>query len=166
MASLKEGGVRMPRRGRISKRDVIPDPVYGNELAAQLINKLLLDGKKGVSESIFYDAMNSIGEKTKKDPMEVFERAVKNVMPILEVRPRRVGGATYQVPVEVRADRRSTLALRWIVQNARARSEKSMAEKLAGELLDASTGQGASVRKREDTHRMAEANKAFAHFRW
>lgn len=156
----------MPRRGRISKRDVIPDPVYGNELAAQLINKLLLDGKKGVSESIFYDAMNSIAEKTKKDPMEVFERAVKNVMPILEVRPRRVGGATYQVPVEVRADRRSTLALRWIVQNARARSEKSMAEKLAGELLDASTGQGASVRKREDTHRMAEANKAFAHFRW
>jgi small subunit ribosomal protein S7 len=166
MASLKEGGVRMPRRGRISKRDVIPDPVYGNELAAQLINKLLLDGKKGVSESIFYDAMNSIAEKTKKDPMEIFERAVKNVMPILEVRPRRVGGATYQVPVEVRADRRSTLALRWIVQNARARSEKSMAEKLAGELLDASTGQGASVRKREDTHRMAEANKAFAHFRW
>ncbi len=156
----------MPRRGRISKRDVIPDPVYGNELAAQLINKLLLDGKKGVSESIFYDAMNSIAEKTKKDPMEIFERAVKNVMPILEVRPRRVGGATYQVPVEVRADRRSTLALRWIVQNARARSEKSMAEKLAGELLDASTGQGASVRKREDTHRMAEANKAFAHFRW
>lgn len=156
----------MPRRGRISKRDVIPDPVYGNELAAQLINKLLFDGKKGVSESIFYDAMNSIAEKTKKDPMEVFERAVKNVMPILEVRPRRVGGATYQVPVEVRADRRSTLALRWIVQNARARSEKSMAEKLAGELLDASTGQGASVRKREDTHRMAEANKAFAHFRW
>jgi small subunit ribosomal protein S7 len=166
MASLKGGGVRMPRRGRISKRDVIPDPVYGNELAAQLINKLLFDGKKGVSESIFYDAMNSIAEKTKKDPMEVFERAVKNVMPILEVRPRRVGGATYQVPVEVRADRRSTLALRWIVQNARARSEKSMAEKLAGELLDASTGQGASVRKREDTHRMAEANKAFAHFRW
>ncbi len=156
----------MPRRGRISKRDVIPDPVYGNELAAQLINKLLLDGNKGIAESIFYDAMNIIGEKTKKDPMEVFERAVKNVMPILEVRPRRVGGATYQVPVEVRADRRSTLALRWIVQNARARSEKSMAEKLAGELLDASTGQGASVRKREDTHRMAEANKAFAHFRW
>jgi small subunit ribosomal protein S7 len=110
--------------------------------------------------------MNSIGEKTKKDPMEEFERAVKNVMPILEVRPRRVGGATYQVPVEVRADRRSTLALRWIVQNSRARSEKSMAEKLAGELLDASAGQGASVRKREDTHRMAEANKAFAHFRW
>ncbi|HXL04738.1 MAG: 30S ribosomal protein S7 [Firmicutes bacterium] len=156
----------MPRRGRIAKREVIPDPVYGNELAAQLINKLLLDGNKGIAESIFYDAMNIIGEKTKKDPMEVFERAVKNVMPILEVRPRRVGGATYQVPVEVRADRRTTLALRWIVQNARARSEKSMAEKLAAELLDASAGQGASVRKREDTHRMAEANKAFAHFRW
>ena len=130
----------MPRRGRIAKREVIPDPVYGNELAAQLINKLLLDGNKGIAESIFYDAMNIIGEKTKKDPMEVFERAVKNVMPILEVRPRRVGGATYQVPVEVRADRRTTLALRWIVQNARARSEKSMAEKLAGELLDASAG--------------------------
>jgi len=156
----------MPRRGRIPKREIVPDPVYGNELAAQLINKLLLDGNKGIAESIFYDAMNIIGEKTKKDPMEVFERAVKNVMPILEVRPRRVGGATYQVPVEVRADRRTTLALRWIVQNARARSEKSMAEKLAAELLDASAGQGASVRKREDTHRMAEANKAFAHFRW
>ena len=156
----------MPRRGRVPKREVIPDPVYSNELAAQLINKLLLDGKKGVAESIFYDAMNSIGDRTKQDPMEVFEQAIKNVMPILEVRPRRVGGATYQVPVEVRADRRLTLALRWIVQNARARSEKSMAAKLAAELLDASTGQGASVRKREETHRMAEANKAFAHFRW
>ena len=156
----------MPRRGRIPKREVIPDPVYVNELAAQLINKLLLDGKKGVAESIFYDAMQSIGEKTNKDPMEVFEKAVKNVMPVLEVRPRRVGGATYQVPVEVRADRRATLALRWIIQNSRARAEKSMAEKLAAELLDASAGQGASVRKREDTHRMAEANKAFAHFRW
>ncbi|NLJ60818.1 MAG: 30S ribosomal protein S7 [Firmicutes bacterium] len=156
----------MPRRGRISRREVISDPVYGNELVAQLINKLLLDGKKGVAESIFYDAMNIIAEKTKKDPIEVFERAVKNVMPILEVRPRRVGGATYQVPIEVRAERRTTLALRWIAENSRARSEKSMAEKLAAELLDASAGQGASVRKREDTHRMAEANKAFAHFRW
>ncbi len=156
----------MPRRGRIPKREVIPDPVFNSELAAQLVNKLLLDGKKGVAESIFYDAMQSIGEKTNKDPMEVFEKAVKNVMPVLEVRPRRVGGATYQVPVEVRADRRATLALRWIIQNSRARAEKSMAEKLAAELLDASAGQGASVRKREDTHRMAEANKAFAHFRW
>ncbi|HAV21810.1 MAG: 30S ribosomal protein S7 [Bacillota bacterium] len=156
----------MPRRGRIPKREVLPDPVYGNVLAAQLINKLLLDGKKGTAESIFYGAMDIIGEKTGKDPIEMFERAVKNVMPILEVRPRRVGGATYQVPVEVRPERRSALALRWIVQNARARSEKSMAEKLANELLDAVQGQGASVRKREETHRMAEANKAFAHYRW
>ena len=156
----------MPRRGRVPEREVVADPVYESDLASQLINKLLFDGKKGVAESIFYDAMKIIGEKTKKDPMEVFERAVKNVMPILEVKPRRVGGATYQVPVEVRADRRTTLALRWIVRNSRARSEKSMAEKLAAELLDASAGQGASVRKKEETHRMAEANKAFAHFRW
>ncbi|NLS44816.1 MAG: 30S ribosomal protein S7 [Firmicutes bacterium] len=156
----------MPRRGRIPKREVIPDPVYNNKLSAQLINILLLDGKKGIAESIFYRAMDSIKEKTGKDPMDLFEQAVKNVMPVLEVKPRRVGGATYQVPIEVRAERRTTLALRWIIQNARARSGRSMAEKLAAELLDASVGQGASVRKKEETHRMAEANKAFAHFRW
>lgn len=156
----------MPRRGGVVKHEPIPDPVYQNILAAQMINKLLFEGKKGVAESIFYDAMGIVGKKTGKEPIEVFERAVKNVMPVLEVRPRRVGGATYQVPVEVRSERRTALALRWLVQNARARAEKTMAEKLAAEILDASASQGASVKKREDTHRMAEANKAFAHYRW
>ncbi|NLG79897.1 MAG: 30S ribosomal protein S7 [Firmicutes bacterium] len=156
----------MPRRGGVVKREPVPDPVFQNVLATQMINKLLLKGKKGVAESIFYGAMDIVREKTGKDPMEVFERAVKNVMPVLEVRPRRVGGSTYQVPVEVRPERRTALALRWLVQNARARSERSMAEKLAAEILDASAGQGASVKKKEDTHRMAEANKAFAHYRW
>ncbi|MBC7083866.1 MAG: 30S ribosomal protein S7 [Bacillota bacterium] len=156
----------MPRRGGVVKREPVPDPVFQNVLAAQMINKLLLKGKKGVAESIFYGAMDIVREKTGKDPIEVFERAVKNVMPVLEVRPRRVGGSTYQVPVEVRPERRTALALRWLVQNARARSERSMAEKLAAEILDASAGQGASVKKKEDTHRMAEANKAFAHYRW
>ncbi|MDI7247426.1 MAG: 30S ribosomal protein S7 [Bacillota bacterium] len=156
----------MPRRGGVVKHETVPDPVFGNVLAAEMINKLLLEGKKGVAESIFYRAMDIVGEKTGKDPVEVYERAVKNVMPVLEVRPRRVGGSTYQVPVEVRPERRTALALRWIIQNARARSERSMAEKLAAEILDASAGQGASVKKREDTHRMAEANKAFAHYRW
>jgi len=156
----------MPRRGGVVKHEPVPDPVFHNVLAAQMINKLLLEGKKGVAESIFYGAMDIVREKTGKDPVEVFERAVKNAMPVLEVRPRRVGGSTYQVPVEVRPERRTALALRWMIQNARARSEKSMAEKLAGEVLDASAGQGASVKKREDTHRMAEANKAFAHYRW
>jgi SSU ribosomal protein S7P len=150
----------------VVKREPVPDPVFQNVLAAQMINKLLLKGKKGVAESIFYGAMDIVREKTGKDPIEVFERAVKNVMPVLEVRPRRVGGSTYQVPVEVRPERRTALALRWLVQNARARSERSMAEKLAAEILDASAGQGASVKKKEDTHRMAEANKAFAHYRW
>lgn len=156
----------MPRRGGVVKREPVPDPVFQNVLATQMINKLLLKGKKGVAESIFYGAMDIVREKTGKDPIEVFERAVKNVMPVLEVRPRRVGGSTYQVPVEVRPERRTALALRWLVQNARARSERSMAEKLAAEILDASAGQGASVKKKEDTHRMAEANKAFAHYRW
>ncbi len=156
----------MPRRAGVVRRETDPDPVYQNVLAAQMINKLLLRGKKGVAESIFYTAMDTVGKKSGKDAIEVFERAVKNVMPVLEVRPRRVGGATYQVPVEVRPERRTALALRWIVQNARARSEKTMAEKLAAEILDASAGQGNSVKKKEDTHRMAEANKAFAHYRW
>ncbi len=156
----------MPRRGGVTRHETVPDPVYQNVLAAQMINKLLLKGKKGVAESIFYSAMDIVAKKTGKDPVEVFERAVRNVMPVLEVRPRRVGGATYQVPVEVRPERRTALALRWMVQNARARSEKTMAEKLGAEILDASAGQGASVKKREDTHRMAEANKAFAHYRW
>lgn len=156
----------MPRRGGAPKRDILPDPVYHNKLASQFINKLLLSGKKGVAESIFYGALELITEKTGKDGLEVFETAIKNVMPVIEVKPRRVGGATYQVPVEVRADRRTALALRWVVGNSRKRGEKTMRERLAGELMDAAAGQGASIKKREDTHKMAEANRAFAHYRW
>lgn len=156
----------MPRRGRVSKRDILPDPVYGSKLVAQFINKLLQRGKKGHAESILYGAMEVINKKTGKDSLEVFDKAVKNVMPVLEVKPRRVGGATYQVPVEVRSDRRVALALRWIVQYAEARPEKTMVQKLAAELIDASQGIGSSIKKKEDTHKMAEANKAFAHYRW
>lgn len=157
----------MPRRGFISKREVLPDPIYGNEQVTQFINKIMLDGKKGVAESIFYNAMKIIAEKAGKDPLEVFQTAIKNVMPVLEVKPRRVGGATYQVPVEVRADRRLALGIRWIVTNARNRGDfRTMQEKLAAELMDASQGVGASIKKREDTHKMAEANRAFAHYRW
>lgn len=157
----------MPRRGFISKREVLPDPIYGNEQVTQFINKIMLDGKKGVAESIFYNAMKIIAEKSGKEPLEVFQTAIKNVMPVLEVKPRRVGGATYQVPVEVRADRRLALGIRWIVTNARNRGDfRTMQEKLAAELMDASQGVGASIKKREDTHKMAEANRAFAHYRW
>lgn len=160
------GNKEVPRRGSVPKREVPPDPVYGNPLATAMMNRLLLKGKKGVAEKIFYRAMEIIKEKTGKDPLEIFDRALKNVMPILEVRPRRVGGATYQVPVEVRPTRRTALGLRWIVTAARSRSERTMAEKLAAELIDASQGTGAAVKRREDTHKMAEANKAFAHYRW
>ncbi len=156
----------MPRRGFISKKELISDPIYGSTQATQLINRLMLDGKKGVAESIFYNAMELIAEKSGKDPIEVFQTALKNVMPVLEVKPRRVGGATYQVPVEVRAERRLALAIRWLVTYAQARGEKTMKEKLAGELLDAYQGVGSSIKKKEDTHKMAEANKAFAHYRW
>jgi small subunit ribosomal protein S7 len=156
----------VPRRGSVSKRELLPDPIYGNKQVTQFINRIMLSGKKGVSESIFYNAMNLIAEKSGKDPMEVFQNAIKNVMPILEVKPRRVGGATYQVPVEVRADRRLALAIRWIINYSRNRGEKTMQEKLAAELLDASQNVGSSIKKREDTHKMAEANKAFAHYRW
>lgn len=156
----------MPRRGFVSKRELLPDPIYGSKQVTQFINRIMLKGKRGVSESIFYGAMNIIAEKSGKDPMEVFQTALKNVMPILEVKPRRVGGATYQVPVEVRSERRLALAIRWIVSYARVRGEKTMQEKLAAELLDASQNLGASIKKREDTHKMAEANKAFAHYRW
>lgn len=156
----------MPRRGSVSKRELLPDPIYGSKLVTQFINGVMYDGKKGISETIFYDAMKIVGEKSGKDPMEVFQTALKNVMPVLEVKPRRVGGATYQVPVEVRPDRRMALAIRWIINYARARGEKTMQEKLAAEILDASQNQGASIKKREDTHKMAEANKAFAHYRW
>ena len=156
----------MPRRGSVPKREVLPDPVYGSEVITKLINQLMLDGKKSLAESICYGALDIVREKTGKDPLEVFDQALKNVMPVLEVKARRVGGANYQVPVEVRPERRQTLAIRWIVNYSRARNGKSMQEKLANELIDAFNNTGASVKKREDTHKMAEANKAFAHYRW
>ncbi|WP_425059807.1 30S ribosomal protein S7 [Sporomusa carbonis] len=156
----------MPRKGPVPKRDVLPDPVYNSKLVTRFINKVMLDGKKGVAENIVYDAFETIRAKTGKDPMEVFETALKNVMPVLEVRARRVGGANYQVPVEVRPDRKLSLGIRWLVNYARARGEKTMHERLASELMDAANNTGAAVKKREDTHKMAEANKAFAHYRW
>jgi len=156
----------LPRRGNVPKREVIPDPIYHSKLVTQFINKLIHSGKRGLAEHIFYAALDKVGEKSGKDPMDVFQQALKNVMPVLEVKPRRVGGATYQVPMEVRPERRTALAMRWLVMNARNRAEKTMLEKLAGELFDAAQGLGASIKKKEDTHKMAEANKAFAHYRW
>jgi small subunit ribosomal protein S7 len=150
----------------VPKRDVLPDPVYNSKLVTRFINKIMMKGKKGVAEGIVYDAFDIIRSKTGKDPLETFETALKNVMPVLEVRARRVGGANYQVPVEVRADRRMSLGIRWLVNYSRARGEKTMHERLASELMDAANNTGASVKKREDTHKMAEANKAFAHYRW
>ena len=148
------------------KRDVLPDPLYNDKIVTRLINSIMLDGKKGVAQGIVYDAFDIIKEKTGKNPLEVFEEAMNAVMPVLEVKARRVGGANYQVPIEVRADRRQTLGLRWITLFARKRNEKTMAQRLASELMDAVNGTGGSVKKREDTHKMAEANKAFAHYRW
>jgi len=156
----------VPRRGHVPKRDVLADPIYNDKKVTKLINKLMLDGKKGIAQKICYGAFDIIREKTGKDPLEVFEQALNNVMPVLEVKPRRVGGATYQVPIEVRPDRRQALGLRWIVDNARKRSERTMKERLAAELLDAINNMGGAVKKKEDTHKMAEANKAFAHYRW
>lgn len=157
----------MPRRGNVPKREVLPDPIYNSKLVTKFINQIMLDGKKGVAETICYHAFDVIREKTGKEPLEVFEQAMRNVMPVLEVKARRVGGANYQVPVEVRADRRQTLALRWLVDYARKRGgEKTMMEKLAGEIMDAANSTGGAVKKKEDTHKMAEANKAFAHYRW
>src|SRR2546421_1956857 len=156
----------MPRKGAPPKRIILPDPIYGSELAQRFINRMMLDGKKVTAEKIFYGAMKIAEERSGSPAVEVFEKAMQNVMPALEVRPRRVGGQTYQVPMEVRPDRRRTLALRWMIGAARKRSGKSMTEKLAGELLDAFNGTGTSIKKREDTHRMAEANKAFAHYRF
>ena len=156
----------MPRKGPVTKRDVLPDPVYGSKLLTRFINKIMLDGKKGVAERIVYDAFDLVRAKTGKDPLEVFDAAMKNVMPLLEVRARRVGGANYQVPVEVRADRRLSLGIRWTVGYARKRGERTMKEKLAAELMDAFNNTGAAIKKKEDTHKMAEANKAFAHYRW
>ena len=156
----------MPRRGSIAKRDVLPDPMYNSKLVTRLINNVMLDGKKGVAQKIVYAAFDIIQEKTGNDPLETFENAMENVMPVLEVKARRVGGATYQVPMEVRAERRQTLGLRWITAYSRQRSERTMKERLAGEILDAINSTGGAFKKREDTHKMAEANKAFAHYRW
>lgn len=156
----------MPRKGHTPKRDVLPDPIYNNKVVTKLINNIMLDGKKGVAQKICYDAFDIIKEKTGKDPIEVFEQAMNNIMPVLEVKARRVGGATYQVPIEVRSDRRQALALRWLVGYARDRGEKTMRERLAGEIMDAANGAGGAFKKKEDTHKMAEANRAFAHYRW
>ena len=156
----------MPRRGFVPKRDVLPDPVYNSKLVTKLINNIMEDGKKGVAQKIVYDAFDIVKEKTGKNPAEAFEEAMEAVMPVLEIKSRRVGGANYQVPMEVRPERRQTLGLRWITAYSRARGEKTMKERLAGEILDALNGAGGAVRKREDVHKMAEANKAFAHFRW
>ncbi len=156
----------MPRKGEVKRRDVLPDPKYHDRLVTKFINSMMHDGKKSVSERTLYDALGMVGDRAKEDPLSVFKRALDQVKPLVEVRSRRVGGATYQVPVEVRPPRRISLAMRWIVQNARARPEKSMVAKLAGEVLDAANGRGGAIKKKEDTHRMAEANKAFAHYRW
>ncbi len=156
----------MPRRGNVPKREVLPDPVYNSVVVTKLINGVMYDGKKGVAQKIVYDAFDIIADKTGKNPLEVFTTAMNNVMPVLEVKARRLGGATYQVPVEVRADRRQTLGLRWLINYARSRSERSMAERLAGEIMDAANEMGNAVKKRDDTHKMAEANRAFAHYRW
>ena len=156
----------MPRRGRIAKRDVLADPIYNSKMVTRLVNSIMLDGKKGVAQKIVYGAFDIVREKTGKEPLEVFEQAMENVMPSLEVKARRVGGATYQVPMEVRQERRETLGLRWMTNYSRLRSEKTMKERLAGEILDAVNGAGGAAKKRDDTHKMAEANKAFAHYRW
>ncbi|KUJ90101.1 MAG: 30S ribosomal protein S7 [Thermoanaerobacter thermocopriae] len=156
----------MPRKGHVERREVLPDPVYNSKKVSKLINKVMWDGKKSLAQKICYGAFDIIREKTGRDPLEVFEEALNNVMPVLEVRPRRVGGATYQVPMEVRPERRLSLGIRWLVEYARQRSGKSMMEKLAAEIMDAANNTGGSVKKREDTHKMAEANKAFAHYRW
>ena len=156
----------MPRKGNVPKRDVLPDPMYGSKVVSKLINNLMIDGKKGKAQTIVYDAFDIIAEKTGEEALEVFNKAMDNIMPVLEVKARRVGGANYQVPIEVRPDRRQTLGLRWLVTYTRARGEKGMVEKLAREIMDAANNTGASVKKREDTHKMAEANKAFAHYRF
>lgn len=156
----------MPRKGPVSKRRILPDPVYGGELAQRFINRMMLDGKKSVSERIFYSAMANLEQKTGEPAIEVFERAMQNVMPNVEVRPRRVGGQTYQVPMDVRPERRRALALRWLIESARKRSGNTMVDRLTSELLDAANGTGVAVKKREDTHRMADANKAFSHYRF
>ena len=156
----------MPRRGSVPVRDVLPDPLYGSQMVTRLINNIMYDGKKGVAQKIVYDAFDIIREKTGKEPLEVFEAGLENIMPVLEVKARRVGGATYQVPMEVRPERRRTLGLRWLTTYSRQRSERTMSERLAGELMDAVKNAGGAVKKKDDTHRMAESNKAFAHYRY
>ncbi|MDQ7831996.1 MAG: 30S ribosomal protein S7 [Desulfovibrionaceae bacterium] len=156
----------MPRKGPVPKRSVLPDPRYGSQLITKFINRLMHDGEKSVAEGLFYRAVDVLAEKAGEDPLKAFEKALGNVRPHMEVKPRRVGGATYQVPMEVRPERQVTLAIRWVINYARSRGEKGMADKLSGELLDAYNNRGGAVKKREDTHRMAEANKAFAHYRW
>ena len=156
----------MPRRGQVAKRDVLPDPMYNSKLVTRLINNIMYDGKKGVAQKIVYGAFEIVNEKTGKDALDAFEEALENIMPVLEVKSRRVGGATYQVPMEVRPERRQTLGLRWLTAYSRTRSEKTMKERLAGEIMDALNNTGGACKKREDTHKMAEANKAFAHYRW
>ena len=156
----------MPRRGFVPKREVLPDPVYGTTVVTKLINQIMLDGKRGIAQSVCYDAFNMLAEKTGKDAMEVFNAGMQNILPSLEVKARRVGGATYQVPIEIRPERRQTLALRWLVDFARKRGEKTMAERLCAEIIDASNNTGAAVKRKEEMHRMAESNKAFAHYRW
>ena len=156
----------MPRRSGVPKRDVLPDPVYGSKVITKLVNQIMYDGKRGIAQNIVYGAFDIIEEKLSQNPMDVFNKALENIMPVLEVKARRVGGSTYQVPLEIRPDRRQTLGIRWLVTYTRKRGEKTMKEQLAGEIMDAFNNTGASVKKKEDTHRMAEANKAFAHYRW
>ncbi|MFO7635825.1 MAG: 30S ribosomal protein S7 [Clostridia bacterium] len=156
----------MPRKGHVPKRDVLPDPIYNDKTVTKLVNNIMLDGKKGVAQRICYDAFDIIKGKTGKDPLEMFKLALDNIMPVLEIKARRVGGATYQVPIEVRPERRQALGLRWLCTFAKNRGERTMKEKLAGEIMDAANGQGNAFKKKEDTHKMAEANKAFAHYRW
>lgn len=156
----------MPRRGAITKQEILPDPVYHSKVLTKLINQIMLDGKKSIAETVVYGALDIIKEKTDKNPLEVFEQAMKNIMPVLEVKARRVGGANYQVPIEVRHERKQTLGIRWLTKYARERAGRTMPEKLAAEIMDAAASTGGSVKKREDTHKMAEANKAFAHYRW
>lgn len=156
----------MPRRGGVPKRDVLPDPIYNSKVVTKLVNQVMYDGKKGIAQRIVYDAFDIIKEKTGREAMEVFNQAMENIMPMVETKARRVGGSNYQVPIEVRPDRRQTLGLRWLVTFTRKRSERTMKERLAAEIMDAANNNGASVKKREDTHKMAEANKAFAHYRW
>ena len=162
---MKEGR-KVPRRGKIAKREVLPDPIYNSTMVTRLVNNIMLDGKKGVAQKIVYDAFDIVSEKTGKTGLEAFEEALENIMPVLECKTRRIGGANYQVPLEVRPERRETLGLRWLTQFSRNRSERTMKERLAGEIMDAINGTGGAVKKKEETHRMADANKAFAHFRW